>query len=828
MKQALVVFAVLFNGCSCIIDPILVTDAGLNDAGSSMDAGADAGNGTDAGSTTDAGTTDAGDTDAGVTDAGVTDAGAIDAGTTDAGTTDAGSIDAGLDGGVLTTRTVDVLIIGAGAGGIAAALQASRLGRTVALLEETAHVGGQLLSVTSMDESTGSIPSYPEREGGIYGEFNQRIRARYGARPVGTCYWSNASLCYEAADGEAVLRQMLAERQLARPEFTLQTRTRVLSVQRDASGTRVTGAITDDGMQWLSKILIDATEYGDVMPLAQVPYRVGNSEFAPARGLTPDLNGCVQNITATLSIRFYDGGLPAALDLRNVDAGSDYGSRAPNFVSIVRDDPGGGTTVPGAWSWTYHALYRGTPDRDNPRFYDASLDGGISKTMINALNDYPTILTLADAGYSVRAVEDRAFRREEECRARLLTLQFLHYGQTTLGADWGASDESAGYGYVDPCDPAIMPAGFAATERFFPHVPYVRESRRVLGVRTISARDIFREPAPGVNTNFASVGHTRYETSLALGYYYTDLHGCWGDNRLESSLELKDAGSGGGPFQIPMGTMIPSEMDGFLVAEKNLSQTRMANGATRLQPTCMLTGQAVGTIAALSVARAVQPRVLPPVLVQRALLDAGVAISVYRYQDVAHASSHWGDAQLASTYGIMASTTNFTFGETSTLTRGQAAVVLQRTLRYPLPAPRLTPTFADVPSTNPFHRFVEAMADQGLSAGCGGGLFCPDTTVTRAQLAVFLMAGLKEPPGSCANATPWPDVLSNHFACPAIARLKAIGVAAPCNGGSGFCPDAVITRGEAAAFAGNALEYMAGNPTDAGTCYRTPPDFCGP
>ena len=51
--------------------------------------------------------------------------------------------------------------------------------------------------------------------------------------------------------------------------------------------------------------------------------------------------------------------------------------------------------------------------------------------------------------------------------------------------------------------------------------------------------------------------------------------------------------------------------------------------------------------------------------------------------------------------------------------------------------PPLTPTFSDVPSTDPGFRYVEALAASGVTAGCGGGNFCPDQTITRRQMAVF-------------------------------------------------------------------------------------------
>ncbi len=58
------------------------------------------------------------------------------------------------------------------------------------------------------------------------------------------------------------------------------------------------------------------------------------------------------------------------------------------------------------------------------------------------------------------------------------------------------------------------------------------------------------------------------------------------------------------------------------------------------------------------------------------------------------------------------------------------------------PAPAVASFPTDVPTTHPFFRFVEAMAASGLTGGCGAGVFCPDTPVTRGQLSVFLSVAL--------------------------------------------------------------------------------------
>ena len=56
--------------------------------------------------------------------------------------------------------------------------------------------------------------------------------------------------------------------------------------------------------------------------------------------------------------------------------------------------------------------------------------------------------------------------------------------------------------------------------------------------------------------------------------------------------------------------------------------------------------------------------------------------------------------------------------------------------------PPATATFGDVPTGHDFFQFVEALADSGITAGCGSGNFCPDAPLTRGQMAVFLSKAL--------------------------------------------------------------------------------------
>jgi hypothetical protein len=127
-------------------------------------------------------------------------------------------------------------------------------------------------------------------------------------------------------------------------------------------------------------------------------------------------------------------------------------------------------------------------------------------------------------------------------------------------------------------------------------------------------------------------------------------------------------------------------------------------------------------------------------------------------------------------------------------------------LALPLPARSATLAatlldFSDVPVIHPFYGFVMKLEDGGVSAGCGGEAFCPEASVTRAQMAVFLLkAKLGEhyaPPP--ATGAVFGDVPAGAFAAAWIEDLAARGITGGCGAGA-FCPDATVSRRQMAAF----------------------------
>jgi hypothetical protein len=111
--------------------------------------------------------------------------------------------------------------------------------------------------------------------------------------------------------------------------------------------------------------------------------------------------------------------------------------------------------------------------------------------------------------------------------------------------------------------------------------------------------------------------------------------------------------------------------------------------------------------------------------------------------------------------------------------------------------------FLDVPPSDPFHDYVDTLARNGVTAGCGGGNYCRNSSVTRAQMAVFLLKGEHgsnyEPP-PCTGL--FPDVECTPtpaFAVDWIEELANEGITGGCGGGN-YCPNNPVTRAQMAVF----------------------------
>ncbi|MEI6050823.1 MAG: FAD-dependent oxidoreductase, partial [Bacteroidota bacterium] len=181
-------------------------------------------------------------------------------------------------------------------------------------------------------------------------------------------------------------------------------------------------------------------------------------------------------------------------------------------------------------------------------------------------------------------------RNEELKKAKERTLGFVYYIQTELGFKH--------IGLADDEFPTVDKLAIVA---------YHREGRRLHGVQRLTIN------------NVADIysGIPIYRTGISVGDYPVDHHHACNPDAPKIIFPSVPS------FNIPLGALIPELIDGLIVSDKAISVSNIINGSTRLQPCVLLTGQAAGVLAALSIRNNQNVREINIRKVQQALLDAG-------------------------------------------------------------------------------------------------------------------------------------------------------------------------------------------------------------
>lgn len=185
---------------------------------------------------------------------------------------------------------------------------------------------------------------------------------------------------------------------------------------------------------------------------------------------------------------------------------------------------------------------------------------------------------------------NRDARQIELKKAKDRTLEFVYYIQNELGfKNFGLADDEF------------------PTKDKLALVPYHREGRRLNGIQRLTISNVLN----------IYDGNPIYRTGISVGDYPVDHHHAY--NPEAPKIHFPAIPS----FNIPLGALIPETIDGLIVSDKAISVSNIINGSTRLQPCVLLTGQAAGALAALSVQKKVNPRDMNIREVQQSLLDAG-------------------------------------------------------------------------------------------------------------------------------------------------------------------------------------------------------------
>jgi hypothetical protein len=475
----------------------------------------------------------------------------------------------------------DVLIVGGGTGGVAAALAAARCGQRVHVLEETDWVGGQLTAqgISALDEH-----EHIETFGGTASYYALRNALRDHYRPLageaGRHPHFNPGNCWVtrvAFEPRVAVAKMLA---LLQPHIdggrvTLHLRTKIATADVENDRIVAVAAVdldTGHAMRFVPAMVLDATELGDLLPLAGVEYSTGAETVAetgePHAQPSEPKPHCVQSFTYVFGLERMPQGQrhiierPARYEffrasqsysLRiEVHGGEIYGEESGWLSYKVFD------TMPGTKGglWTYRRLV------DSAQF-GTSFTTDVS--MFNwPGNDY------REAGIIDCPAREVAAALQD---AKRVSLGFLHWVQTEAPAEGdrlGAPELKL--------RPDIM-----GTADGLAKFPYIRESRRIKALRTVVEQD--------VSVHFQNGPIARhFDDSVGVGWYPIDIHRA-GPDDIGTSCRTH-------PFQIPLGALIPIRVRNLLAAAKNIGTTHITNGCFRLHPVEWNIGEAAGALAA--------------------------------------------------------------------------------------------------------------------------------------------------------------------------------------------------------------------------------------
>lgn len=463
--------------------------------------------------------------------------------------------------GCASVEHTDVLVIGGGASGISAAVQTARMGVPVMVVEETPWVGGMLTSA-----GVSCIDGNYRLQGGIFGEFADSLAQRYGGWDALKTGWVS-NINFEPSVGQEVLTNIAAS---CGNLLSLRRETAMLDVTREEDLWKV--KLKDkEGKKYIvtADVLIDATELGDVAKACGVEYSIG-MEAASQTGesIAPEAaNDIIQDLTYVAVLKDYGPDADMTIEKPEGYDPQMFANSCDNPLAVQPLETGQ-TLWPAEMMISY-----------------GRLPGG--KYMIN----WP----IYGNDYYVNSIDMTPRERKEAyAQAKNFTLCFLYFIQTELGMkNLGIADDEF------------------PTEDGLPFFPYHRESRRIKGKAFLTL------DAAAAPYDYKS---PYYRTSIAVGDYPVDHH----HYRHPSWKTLPDLKFYPVPsFSVPMGVMLPENVENLIVAEKSVSVSNLINGATRLQPVVMQLGQAAGALAATACNEGKPVSSVKIRKVQQALLKSG-------------------------------------------------------------------------------------------------------------------------------------------------------------------------------------------------------------
>lgn len=501
--------------------------------------------------------------------------------------------------------SADVVIIGGGLGGCAAALACCRNGLRVILTEETDWIGGQIAQQGVPPDEHGSIETHGAPQS--YRDYRDRVRAYYrrhypmtddarNRKNLNPGDGSVSRICHEPRVSVAVLREMLNP-YISAGKLNILMRCKATKAEvhgDEVHAIDVSDVDSQDNLVLRAPYFIDATELGDLLPITGTEYVSGTES---------------QKVTGELHA-------PSVADPKNHQAftfcfAMDYQPDQENLIDRPKDYHYWSDYVPDMnppWAGKLLDLNYSNPRNLKPKALGFQPEGKktgnslnlwLYRRIINRHNFLPgtydgdiTIVNWPQNDYfqgNLIDVNEKDFQKTIE-GARQLNLSLFYWLQTE------APRPDGGQGW-----PGLRLRGdVMGTKDGMAQYPYVRESRRIQAEFTILEEHVGAEQRKMVAGPDKGKKAADFFDSVGTGYYHIDLHP---SNRGDNYIDF-----GSLPFQIPLGSLLPVRMNNLLPANKNIGTTHITNGCYRLHPVEWSIGEAVGTLTAYALKHKIPPR----------------------------------------------------------------------------------------------------------------------------------------------------------------------------------------------------------------------------
>ena len=502
----------------------------------------------------------------------------------------------------------DLVVIGGGLGGCAAALSALSSGLRVIMTEETDWIGGQLTSQGVPPdehrwiESFGCTRTYRKFRNAIRDYYRRHYPLTDNARQLKNLNPGSGSvsrLCHEPRVALACLESLLAPFEV-NGQLTLLVQTKPIAAELVSDNIRsveVFNMGTGHSLILNGTIFADATELGDLLPLTNCEFVTGTEGKKQTGELhTPDRAspGNQQAFTMCFAVDHVVGAEHVIDKPKEYDFWSGYipdlmPAWPGRLLDFTYTHPSSGASKQLGFNpkgphkigvinlWTYRRILAQSNFNPGSGLRDISL--------INwPQNDYflGNLVGVSDAE-----------RNQHIDRSKQLSLSLLYWLQTEAPRDDG------GEGW-----PGLrLRKDIMGTNDGLAKYPYVRESRRIRAMTTIVEQDCGSENrALVMGEKESQVQAKRYLDSVGIGHYQIDLHpSTGGDNYIDFAAL---------PFELPLGALIPERVNNLIASCKNIGTTHITNGCYRLHPIEWNIGEVAGHLAATAIANSVQPKAI--------------------------------------------------------------------------------------------------------------------------------------------------------------------------------------------------------------------------